>query len=314
MNDIRHRWVLGASIAMTVGCGSAPDEVVSSPDSRPTPVIASAVAPSRPEPVARYVGVVAAGKTVELAPTHAGTLVTVEVNAGDHVQRGDVVATTDVQRAEQDLRVIDARLRSTRAAVSQARIRLDQAEQVVVETKALVTAGHAPRRSLDEARLERRQAKAGVKLARADVAEADARRGQMQANLERTELRAPFAGVVAARHLDPGSMTGPGAAVVRLIGDDDQRVRFAVPVTEASRLRPGAAVTVQIDASALEVAGTVQQIAPEVDPAADLVFCEATLDLPSTLSSPLHTGAAAVVFTTRSDGAQGATPAEPADH
>ncbi len=84
--------------------------------------------------------------------------------------------------------------------------------------------------------------------------------------LARTEIRAPFAGRVAKRHADPGSMLTSGTRVFTFVDDAVLEFRAPVPSAQFGKARLGAAVEVQVDAvSGRTVKGRLARISPIVD-------------------------------------------------
>jgi HlyD family secretion protein len=80
--------------------------------------------------------------------------------------------------------------------------------------------------------------------------------------LDETELRAPFAGTIAALDLKVGETVVPGTPVVHLADLATWQIE-TTDLTELNivRVRPGSAVTVTFDAiPALELPGTVSRI------------------------------------------------------
>ena len=99
-------------------------------------------------------------------------------------------------------------------------------------------------------------------MAEADLAAAQAGLAQSQATLDETELRAPFAGTVAAVDVVVGQQVGPSSPVVRL-GDFSSWLVETRDLTELRvvGLRPGDRATIAFDAIPdLELPGQVTRI------------------------------------------------------
>jgi multidrug resistance efflux pump len=117
---------------------------------------------------------------------------------------------------------------------------------------------------------------------------------QLQQTLTNTEIRAPFTGVVAVRYADPGAIVSQIKPIVRLVSDD-RFLRFAVPEEQRSALRVGLPVHASFDSQRLAASGTVEKVAPEVDPASGTVFVEAALNGSEKLKDQLPSGSVATV-------------------
>lgn len=207
----------------------------------------------------RFLGLVEAGHRADLGFEAAGELAAVRVGEGETVSAGQVLATQD-----------DRRLRAERAAVA-ADLATLEADLELAQLKArrlqdLQATGAASRDAHDETRL-----RATALAAQRDAATARLRR--LDIELEKTRLLAPYAGVVAARYLDPGTITAPGTPVLRLIQTGGREAHVGVAPTLAERLEPGRDYTLRWRDQ--EVPATLRAVRPDVDPgtrAATAVF------------------------------------------
>jgi len=139
-------------------------------------------------------------------------------------------ATVDQTRGDRDRAV--AMLASTRAAVDTAKSALD----VMAAQKA---------------EAERELAELATALA------------QAQRNLEFTEVKAPFSGVVGNRAAQPGQYVQPGTRLMALVPIEKAFVEANFKETQIASLKPGQKVRVTVDAySHRMVEGTVESIAP----------------------------------------------------
>lgn len=242
-----------------------------------------------------FVGVIVAAERTDVGPAVAGEVMAVHVRPGDYVEAGEPIATLDARRAEEDLRMTEATLRSEKAALGQAKVDREEAASRLAQTEALAEAGAASQGEVEDARFQYRRAKASEARVAAIVAQWRTKRGQLERQLADTELRAPFSGTVAERYVDPGELAGPGEPVVRLLSSDALWVRFAVPPRELEGLAVGTTVAASLEGSTDSVEATVRQIAPETDPASQLVFVDAVLDLDERQRSTFQTGSSAWV-------------------
>jgi len=174
---------------------------------------------------ARYAGRLEPARSTALAFERAGTVMTVLVDEGGRVQAGDAVARLDTDRLEAERDELAARRAETLAQLEIAR--LDQ--QRIARLHA---AGHASAEADDEARLD-------VRRLEAAVATLDAGLRAIAVDRRKSVLRAPYAGTVAARHLDDGAVAGAGTPVMDLLESAARRARIGVPASVAGTLEPG---------------------------------------------------------------------------
>jgi multidrug resistance efflux pump len=112
---------------------------------------------------------------------------------------------------------------------------------------------------------------------------------------------------VTACLVDVGERVAAGHSVARLISAGELWVRFAVPSAEARRIHPGGPVRVAPDgAGDHSRAGEIRRVAPEIDPATDMVFVEAVLEVEPSGAAPLLAGEIVRVQPTGIGGAEGA--------
>lgn len=152
-----------------------------------------------------------------------GKLLRREVEVGDRVRPGQVLARLDPQ----DLRL---GVEAAQAAVRAAQVELDLARADAARFRSLREQGF-----ISAAELERHEAR--LKAAEAAFAQAKAQSG-VQGNLATyAELRADVAGVVTAVEAEPGAVLAVGAPVLRLAHDGPRDAVFSVPEDRVDALR-----------------------------------------------------------------------------
>jgi RND family efflux transporter MFP subunit len=171
---------------------------------------------------------------------------------GARVAKGDVLAVLD----ETDYRLAHDR---ARAALALAEANRAHAETEKERADNLLKTGGITDRDHLAALVALQVAEAGLAQARAETAIA----GQA---LARTQVRAPFAGRVARRYPDPGSMIAAGAPLFTLV--DDSVLDFEAPVAskDYGKVTVGAPVELEIDAlGGTRVEGRVARIQPLIE-------------------------------------------------
>jgi HlyD family secretion protein len=149
------------------------------------------------------------------------------------------------------------------AAVTQAQANLTKLKQggtaaEIAQAQAAVTQAQA---NLDK--LTAPPTDADLASADASVMQAQVAVNTAQANLDAATIKAPFAGVVAAVSIVPGSTASSGAAAVTLVDNSTYHVDVNLSETDAARVQVGQPVTLTFDAlPATVITGTVATIAP----------------------------------------------------
>jgi len=105
-------------------------------------------------------------------------------------------------------------------------------------------------------------AEAQLNQAKTQVTLADANVRQAQIQLDRTKIRAPFSGVIAARDLEVGEVANPGSPAFRLIQLDPAIINLSVSDRDVVALKEGMAVTVIADARREAIAGKLKRVLP----------------------------------------------------
>jgi HlyD family secretion protein len=182
-----------------------------------------------------------------------GQIVRVLVEPGQWVGAGQVLATVDRSVQSQQIEQLTAQIR-----VSEADARLAQAE--LNRAQALSGRGFISAADLDRKTATRDSAAARVRVARAQLAEARARTGRL-------DIRAPAAGLVLTRGVEPGQIVSPGSGVLfRIARGGEMELLANVGEADLAMLSAGARATVTPVGTTTSVNGQIWQLAPVIDP------------------------------------------------
>lgn len=175
-------------------------------------------------------GRVKAREEVTLAARITGRLTALPMREGAPFRRGQVLARFDAPETR------DA-VRSAREALEAARVRVEQARTDEARMQTLLEQNVAARRDLEVAQVQRHAAEAAYSSAQAEL----------QSWEESAALTAPFDGVVARRHVDPGQTLAPGQPILDLRSREVGEIEVAVPESALPSLeRSGVAFAYQI--------------------------------------------------------------------
>ncbi len=248
-----------------------------------------------------YTGEVAAQRTSELGFERAGKLVWLGVDRGDRVIKGRAIALLDTrnlqaQRARllaqkaQALAVLSelkngARredIAAARAEVSNLKNQLELEQIKVNRRKYLYSQGAISQESLDEVSYTARALSDRLDIARssleellngtrseqieaqkAAVRQLDASIAELDVNIDKSTIRAPFSGIIAARQVDEGTVVRAGQSVVRIVEDTAPEIEIGVPSQILSALEIGSKQKVKIRDRAYQA--RVASILPEID-------------------------------------------------
>jgi HlyD family secretion protein len=181
-----------------------------------------------------------------------GRITQVLVEPGQMVTRGQVLARIDSDVQVQQSRQLAASVRSAEADARLAQQNLDRAQ-------TLVGRGFVSKADVDSRIATRDGARARVEVARAQLAESNAR-------LDRLDVRAPAAGLVLSRNVETGQVVSPaGNALFRIAEGGILEMRAQVAEQDIARLRPGMAASVVPVGSTTEYRGRIWLLDPVID-------------------------------------------------
>lgn len=199
-------------------------------------------------------GQLVAERSASIRAEVASSVVRIHHEQGDRVEAGAVLARLD------DTAIRDAWL-SARSGVTAAQTLAAQAEREVQRAQRLHGAGAIADRDLEGAR--------NAKVAAdAQLADATARLAAAQKQLDATEVKAPFAGIVSERQVSAGDVVAPGAPLFTVVDPTSLRLEAAVPASSIGDVRAGLPVRFTISGFGTRTFdGRVTNVNPAADPA-----------------------------------------------
>jgi membrane fusion protein, multidrug efflux system len=189
----------------------------------------------------------AAAETV-LYPRASGYVEHFDVDIGDRVKEGQLLAVIETPELDQQLDQSRAQLLAVDASLAQAKASHDYSLTSLDRYKRLRPAGVASQQELDQRQSEALVSDANVAAASAavEVQRADLRRLTKTKSFAR--VTAPFAGLITQRSIDRGSLVTAGNAspLFRLIMTDPVRVFLQVPQDVAPSVRAGTPAKINV--------------------------------------------------------------------
>lgn len=224
-------------------------------------------------------GVVEAVQQADLSAQTAGRVTVVNVDVNDHVAAGAVLLRLTAVEQQAGANTARAQLQAAEASAREA--------QANYQRYAALAAGQfVSRAQIDQARTARDSAVAARDAARAQLAQA----GQQT---EYTVVRAPFAGILSARRVEPGETVVPGQALMSMYAPGALRIEVQVPQSDAVAIRDaGKAQVALADGRVVDAAEVT--VFPAADPATHSVAVRVIL--PGLNAAPQPGVTAKVVF------------------
>ncbi len=182
-----------------------------------------------------------------------GMVAAVLVEPGQWVSAGQVLATID-RRVQTE----QANSLGSQIAVAEADARLAQSE--LDRAQALVARGFISKADIDRKTATRDSARARVNVARAQYQ-------QSLASNSRLDIRAPAAGLVLERRVEPGQVVSAGSGMLfRLAKDGDIELLAKLGEGDLARMTVGQLATVTPVGTTTGFKGQIWQVAPVIDP------------------------------------------------
>ncbi|WP_320197949.1 efflux RND transporter periplasmic adaptor subunit [Agrobacterium sp. rho-13.3] len=223
------------------------------PAEQPRPVI-SIIAQRLPVAPTAFAGTVGARVETEFGFRILGRVVARNVQVGDLVNKGDVLATIDPLALEFSVKSAQSDLANSLAQLTNART-IEKRQKTLFEKQSGAKAAY------ETAELERRTAEAAVAKAHANLDKAEEQLGY-------SRLLAEFDGVVTATSAEVGQVVSAGQSVAKVARPEEREAVIDVPEAGSLLLVQGTAfdVSLQLDPK-IHATGIVREIAPEADDA-----------------------------------------------
>jgi len=255
-------------------------------DSRPTVVAASSPAavtravaanppaaqPQPAEPALLASGPLVVENQVDVCAQREGVVASISVEPGTRVNAGQILAQLDDRQVSADLEAARARTRSTAADLhnweSEAKV-LDADFQ---RAQKMWDAALITREVYDHARYKSESDHWDVERVKELLINTQATERSLDLELEKTRIRAPFAGIVARRYVRAGQKVGLGDRLFWVTAEAPLRMRFTLPETFLGRIAKGQKFELTTpDVEGLRREAKVIEVSPVVDPSSGTI-------------------------------------------
>lgn len=219
-------------------------------------------------------GYVTARRSATISTDIPGRLTSVLFEEGASVEEGQLLAELDDGLARYDLQLAQARLQSAKATVQAVKAELKEGEAQLWRAQELIKTS-----TVSPVALETAKSKIQSLTARYDSAIADATIAQVAVDrqtdfVERHKIRAPFKGVIIAKHAQSGETLSPSAGgsdaaptgIATLVDMTSLEVEVDVSEGQIAHVSKGQKASVTLDAyPELDIPGEVLAVIPTAD-------------------------------------------------
>ncbi|WP_179862229.1 efflux RND transporter periplasmic adaptor subunit [Longibacter salinarum] len=191
-----------------------------------------------------------ANESVELTSEASGKVTSIRFEEGSRVRAGQLLLTIN-----------DAELQAERKRLE---YRLQLAEDREERQQSLLDRGGVSQEEYDAVANE-------VSVLRAEL-------DLVEARIEKTEIRAPFAGTIGLRNVSEGSYISPQTTISTLQALNPMKVDLAVPEQYAGRIQPGQTISFRTRGTDRAFEGDVYAVEPRIEPSTRTLRLRARAD------------------------------------
>lgn len=182
-------------------------------------------------------GSLLASEQVDIYPEVAGRIVTLNIQEGRSVQKGALL-----------IKLYDADLR---AQLQKLYVQEENARRTEERNRQLLQRGGISQQEYDIVTTNLKSALADIELVKAQI--------------RRTEIRAPFTGVIGLRNVSPGAYVSPSTLIARLQQVSSLKLDFSIPEKYGASVKVGSVVDFTVDGVRQNFKGNVYAIDPGVE-------------------------------------------------
>jgi membrane fusion protein, multidrug efflux system len=286
---------LAVLLLVLVSCDDSPRITSTASAAAPAIPQATAQAPvtdSRPDFLAS--GPLIVENQLDVASQREGIVSRLNVDTGRSVRRGELLATIDDRQLHADHDAVEAKLHAIEADVKnwEAEVKVLQAD--LDRTEKMWDAQLITKEQLDHARFKVEADKFELERERHNLQNQQAVLRSLDFEMQKTQITAPFDGVVARRYVRVGQKIAIGDRLFWVTAIAPLRVKFTLPERFAGHVRVGQLLSVSTSESASgSHPARIIQVSPVVDPASGTIeimaeLCGKPLDLRPGMTAQVH--------------------------
>jgi RND family efflux transporter MFP subunit len=218
---------------------------------------------------------------VDVTSKVTGRVVKINVQVGDFIRQGQILAELEDSELAQQVRRAEASRQVVKATQQQRKEELGNARADANRAKQLLDAGLLSRQEYEAKATAFRVFEAQMALVGAQEEQAEAELRELTIQRSQMKIVAPISGYVAQRFVDVGAVVSPSTPVARLVNLSTMVTLANVPEKDLSRLRLGNRAIVTVDAfGKQEYVGKVARISPVLDVATRTALVEIEIPNP----------------------------------
>jgi len=196
------------------------------------------VKPGTLQELLKTTGTLLADEEVDLTFESQGKIESIYFKEGTHVSKGQILAKLN----DEDLQ----------AQLVKLNLQNNLLQERVNRQKVLLAREAISQESYDQLMTDLQSNEAEIKLIRVRI--------------DKTEIRAPFDGIIGLRYISEGAYVSPATRIARLIKIQPLKIEFAVPERYAGIVKPGNELNFKVENTKEEYVAKVYALEPGIDP------------------------------------------------
>jgi RND family efflux transporter MFP subunit len=259
-----------------MGCSSAPaaaPATVAASEAAPTPSADSTSTKTAAENEFLTSGPLVVEDQVDVTAQRDGIVEKVLAEPGSTVKKGQILAKLDDRQIASDLEAARARTRSTEADLKNWEAEAKVLDADYARAEKMWEAQIIPKEQLEHAKYKAESDQWDVKRVSELLVNAKENEHSLELELEKTQITAPFSGIVARRYVRAGQSVIKNDRLFWVTATAPLRVRVTLPEKYLGHIKTGAIIGVSSaeDGSARRYRARVIQVSPVVDPSSDTI-------------------------------------------
>lgn len=242
----------------TSGCGNKKENKGAMNSQNPVGVNVIVVQPREIENSIYSNGTVLANEEVEIRSEVSGRIRTINFTEGNRVNKGDLLVKIVDDELQAQLKKLTLQEKLSKEDV-QRKTKLRELDAISQE-------------EFDQGQNQLLVIQADIQLVKAQI--------------EKTEIRAPFNGLIGLRYASPGGYLSTSTLITRLLDIDPVKLEFSVPEKYLGQINKNTIITFQIDGHDSTFKGNVYAIEPKINPATRSLTMRAVCSNPSRILLP----------------------------
>ena len=201
-------------------------------------------------------GYVVARRQATVASKITAKMVELDIEEGDHVKAGQIIAKLDDTNIRAALNQAGAQLEYARASLTETEVNLANAQRDYGRQKSLLQGHFVSQAAVDNAQTSVDALRAQLATQRSNVDVVSRAMSVAQRNLDDTIVRAPFSGIVTVKAAQPGEMVSPVSAgggftrtgIGTIVDMDSLEIQVDVNENFINRVRPSQPASAKLNA------------------------------------------------------------------